>query len=108
MSKAVMKKPASSAKAKWSELGTVRQRLSKDGKKVNYLVLNKNVTILVEGEEVDLGTFRTVSFMDPQAGLDSLLSGGHIDQDEYDKRISFNEEKGVKYRLTVPPVKNDE
>jgi hypothetical protein len=106
MSKAM--KAASPAKAKWAELGTVRQRINKDGKKVNYLVLNKNVSISLDGESVDLGTFRTVSFIDPMSGLDSLLSGGHIDQDEYDKRVSFNEEKGVKYRLTIPPAKSEE
>jgi len=107
MSKAMKAAPkAASAKAKWSELGTVRQRVNKDGKKINYLVLNKNVSISLDGEEVNLGEYRTVSFVDPMAGLQSLLDGGHIDEAEFDKRLAFNEEKGVKYRLTIPPVES--
>jgi len=98
-----MSKAAKASKPKWAELGTVRTRTNKEGKKVSYLVLNKNVTIAVDGEEVDLGDYRTVNFIDPMPALESLLDGGHIDQDEYDKRVAFNEEKGVKYRATIPP-----
>lgn len=90
-------------KPKWAELGTVRTRVNKDGKKVSYLVLNKNVAITIDGEAVDLGDYRTVSFIDPMPSLDALLEGEHIDQEEYDKRVAFNEEKGVKYRATIPP-----
>ncbi len=90
-------------KAKWAELGTIRVRTNKEGKKVSYMVLNKNVALTVDGESVDLGEYRTVSFVDPMSGLDSLLEGGHIDQEEYDKRVAFNEEKGIKYRATIPP-----
>lgn len=94
---------AQKASAKWAELGTVRTRTNKDGKKISYMVLNKDVSLTVNGEAVDLGDYRMVSFVDPMTGLDSLLEGGHIDEDEYAKRVAFNKEKGIKYRATIPP-----
>ena len=94
---------AKKTKQAWAELGAVR----KNGDKTSYIVLNKDVEILVKGEKVDLGKYRTVKLMDPKTSLDGLLSKGHIDEAEHSKRLGELQERNVKFKLVVPPSEND-
>lgn len=82
---------------------------------VPYLVLNGNVKISVgkwnndkkaveNFEEVDLGQYRTVKCTDPYAGLDALLEGDHINEDEHADRVEFIKDKNIRFNLAVPPV----
>lgn len=106
MAKTQTKKNSGGAKEKWYDLGTLRKPKDKD--KNSYIVLDKNVEILVGGKPVDLGDYRTIRLMDPFASLDSLLEGGHIDEPEHQKRTDALTERNVKYKLTVPPAASAE
>lgn len=98
---------------KWTDIGTLRTR-EKDGKKISYLVISDDVKILkgkynkdtgqVEGyEEVDLGDYRTIQLQKSELSLDSLLSKGYIDEDEYNKRKEQLEKRNIRYNVTIPP-----
>lgn len=98
-------------KKSWPELGTLRK---KEGEKP-YLVIHPSVKISIgtynkdtkeyeDFEELDMGDYRTVKCVDPRPGLDGLLDGGHIDEDEHEERLEFLEEKNIRYKLTVPPL----
>ena len=107
------RKTQSKKKPSWAEIGTMRQA---EGKKP-YLVINPGVKILVgrynkdseeyaNFEEVDLGDFRTVQCVDPLPALDALLDGDYISEDEHESRLTFLEEKNVRYKLSIPPVED--
>lgn len=83
----------------WAELGTLREKEDR-----TYIVLNKNVEVLVDGERVDLGEYRTVKLIDPRKGLETMRDNGRIDDQTYEERISALDERNVVYKLTVPPV----
>lgn len=93
-------------KTKWVDIGTLR----KNEKGTSYIVLDKNVELLVKSKEnpdgviLDLGQYRQVKLVDPTSGLDSLLENGHIDQEKFDKQHAFLKEKNVRYKLSVPPT----
>ena len=79
-------------RAKTWEIATLRK--SKEGKV--FLAFDKNVKILVGDREVDLGKYKTLFADEAVASLNFLLEKEYIDQDEYDKRVSTIEEKGIK------------
>jgi hypothetical protein len=84
----------------WVDLGSIRE--SEDGEK-QFVVLNKNVTVLVDGEEVDLGQYRTVKLIDPRKGLETSLQNERINQEKYEQQMNYINEKRVIFKLTVPP-----
>lgn len=88
----------------WAELGTLRERTNDKGDTSTYIVLNKNVQILVDGEEVDLGEYRTVKLIDPRKGLETARDNGKIDDETYEERLNALDERNVVFKLTVPPV----
>lgn len=87
----------------WPELGTLRTKLDNEGQRKSYIVLNKNIEILVDGNPLDLGQFRTVRLTDPRKGLDTRLSKGSLTEDDYNEKITALEERNIKYTLVVPP-----
>lgn len=95
-------------KSNWFNLGTLRSKEveTQDGDTVrkSWIVLDKNVTILVDGEEVNLGDYRTVKLIDPRPGLDSALENGSIDEGKHKELVNGYDERNVVYKLTVPPV----
>jgi hypothetical protein len=98
-------------KDKWVDIGTLRK--NSEGKV--YLVLDPSVKLLVgkydksekgftDFEEVNLGKYRKVVCANPESGINALLDGQHISEDEHQNRLEFIKEKGIRYKLTVPPV----
>jgi len=87
-----------SGSTKFTRVGTLRR---KDDKSPSYLVLNKNVEILVDGKPVDLGKFRTVKLVDPTKGLDTMLNSGKLEQAEYDEKVEALTSRGVMYEMVV-------
>lgn len=81
------------------------------------MVINPGVKILVgkydkeledydNFKEIELSEFRTVQCVDPQPGIDALLDGGHITEEEHETKLDFLEEKNVRYKLTIPPLED--
>lgn len=102
-----------SNKKSWTDIGTVRQAEGKNP----YLVISPGVKILVgkynkdteeyeNFEEVDLGQYSTVKCVDPLPGLDALLEGQYIDEDEHETRLQRIEDKNIRYKLTIPPLED--
>ena len=100
-------------KAPWTDIGTLRK--NREGKV--YLVLDPSVKILVgkydksskdfvNHEEVDLGKYRKVVCTNPETGVNALLDGQHITEDEHQNKLEFIKEKGIRYKLTIPPVED--
>lgn len=103
---------AKSKSKSWPEIGSLRQR-DEEGSKP-YLVIHPSIKILVgsfnkdtkeyeDFTELDMGDYRTVKCVNPLAGIDALLDGGYIDEEEHEKKVNMVEEKNVVYKLTVPP-----
>lgn len=89
----------------WAKLGTIRKRKTKSGADQSYIILDKQYKVIdtKTGKEVDLGEYRQIKLIKPQLGLNTRLERGSISQEDFNKQISFIEEKGVIYELSVPP-----
>lgn len=86
----------------WPKIGTLRK-----GDYGNYIKLEENVTILVDGEPVDLNDSRTVSLEDPRKKAEFFFDNGHITEADFDKRMEVLEENAwLRYELVVPPSKS--
>lgn len=86
---------------KWTKIGALKR---KDESKPSYIVLDKNVEILVDGVKVDISKYRTVKLIDPSTRLEKMLESGAIDQATFDQRAKQLEDYGILYELTIPPV----
>lgn len=99
-----MSKTKMGNKKTWAEIGTLRK-----GDNGNYIKLADNVTILVDGEEVEMNKSRTVQLQDPRKKLDFLFDNGHIDEASYEKRKEkLSENQWLRYTLVVPPASKSE
>lgn len=86
-------------KKSWPKIGTIRK--SDSG---NYIKLEENVSILVDGEPVELNRSRTVRLEDPRKKIEFLFEKGHIDEKTYNKRAEvLAENTWLRYELIVPP-----
>lgn len=91
--------PRAASTGTWFELGTFREKDERV-----YIVLNKNVEVLVDGEKVDLGEYRTVKLIDPRKGLETARDNGKISDETFEERLAGFDERNIVYKLTVPPV----
>ena len=88
------------ANNKWTKIGALKRK-SQD--KPSYIVVDKSVEIIVGGQKLDLGKYRTIKLIDPVARLDKMLQSGSIDQETHQERVKQLEQYSVLYELTVPP-----
>ena len=85
----------------WPKVGTLRK-----GDYGHYIVLEKNVDIMVDGKKLELNEKRTVRLDDPRKKVEMLLEKGFIDEGEAEKRMdTLNANAWLKYELIVPPPK---
>ena len=85
----------------WPKIGTLRK-----GDRGSYIKLEDNVSVLVDGETVDLNDSRTVSLQDPRKQLDFFYENGYINEKDYNKRSeTLAETTWLRYDLVVPPAK---
>lgn len=91
------------AKSKsWPKVGTLRK-----GDNGSYIKLEDNVTILVDGEPVELNKSRTIQLQDPRAKLDMMFERGYINEKDYDRRReTLAENQWLRYELVAPPNKD--
>lgn len=94
---------SNSKKKTWPKIGTLRK-----SDKGNYIKLEDNVTILVDGEAVNLNDTRTVQLQDPRKKVEFLYENGHISEKDYNKRSEVLAENAwLRYELVVPPPRNN-
>lgn len=87
----------------WPKIGTIRR--SKEGS--NYIKLEDNVKILVDGQEVQLNGQRIVQLQDPRSKVESLKENGHIDEAEADRRLEkLASMDWLRYELVIPPPRS--
>lgn len=92
---------STSKKKSWPKIGTLRK-----GDTGSYIKLEANVTILVDGQPVEMNKSRTVRLEDPRKKVQALLERGHIDEQEADKRLEkLSENEWLRYELVVAPPK---
>lgn len=94
---------AETKKPGWPKIGSIRK--GDDGS--NYIKLEENVKIFVDGQEVPLNDKRTVQLQDPRAKVTQLKEKGYIDEAEADKRLEkLSGMTWLRYDLFVPPPRN--
>lgn len=93
-------------KALRRQIATVRKKKNqKTGEDMVMVVFDKKVQILFDGQEADLGEYRTLflkSLDQVSDNFDYRVSKGYMSEDEKQERLSKLEEKNVKYTLEVP------
>lgn len=85
----------------WPEIGQLRK-----GDSGSYIKLNDNVTILVDGQPVDMNDKRIVRLEDPRAKVEALASRGFITEAEADSRLEkLSGMSWLRYSLVISPNK---
>lgn len=89
--------------AKFTNIGTLRTRKTKDNKDQRYLVLNPNIELRdkTTGAVIDVGQYRQVKLFSAADGLQTRLGKGSIDQAKFEASSAKNKEKGIMYDLVV-------
>ncbi len=83
----------------WPKIGTIRKN-----DKGSYIKLEANVTILVDGQPIDMNKQRVVRLEDPRKKVEGLRDRGFIDEAEADKRLEkLSEMTWLKYEMIVAP-----
>lgn len=84
--------------AKRWEIASIRET----EKGTPYIAFSNEVQILVGGRQIDLGEFKTLFLNDGIEQLNYLLDNGHIDNEQYDKRVAKLQEKRIKSVISAP------
>ncbi len=93
----------------FEKIGSIRVGETKEDKrKYTYLKLEENVTILVDGEPINLPENRNIYFEKPQDEVNALLEKGVIDEAEAEKRLAkLSELTWLRYIAKAGPAKRD-
>lgn len=104
----------------WPEIGTIvkNEVKDKDGNvmtdskgqpltKLNFKFAD-NVTILVDGQPVEMNKYRTGVMKTPQEEVEGLYKSGAIGDDKIEERREKAKEvnKWLRYKITVPPPRD--
>lgn len=106
----------------WPELGLITKNAikDKDGNVVKdskgetqYRLgfkLAENVTILVDGEPIELNKYRSGILTNPIDEVEGLFKNGAIDEADIEKRREIAKEahKWLRYKIQLPPPRVDE
>lgn len=86
----------------WPRIGSLRR-----GENGSYIKLEANVTILVDGQPIEMNEARVVRLDDPRASVERMRDAGHIDEKTADQRLEkLASIPWLKYDLIVaPPMK---
>jgi RNase H-fold protein (predicted Holliday junction resolvase) len=85
----------------WPKIGTLRK-----GDYGHYIVLEKGVEILVDGQKIAMNDKRSVRLEDPKKTVEMLLEKGVISEEKAQERLATLEANAwLKYELVVPPPK---
>ena len=90
-------------KKSWPKIGTVRK--SDDGNR--YIKFSDNVTILVDGKEIDMNKSRTANLTSPSEDLERMIKNNIVPEADVEKRRAQVEStKGwLLSDIVVPPPK---
>ena len=72
-------------------IGTIRKT-----QKGSILVLNKGITVLYEGKEIEIDPkYRTLSLFDSEESANTLASKGYLDTEGLGKKLAYIKEKSI-------------
>lgn len=93
----------SEKKKGWPVVGTIRK-----GEYGSYIKLEDNVTILVDGEEVNLNAKRTCSLQCPVTRTENLIKNGYIKENEAESKLEKAKEikEWLKYEIIANPPRD--
>jgi hypothetical protein len=105
----------------WPELGIITKNVVKDkdgnvvkgsnGEAVYRLgfKLSENVTVLVDGQPVELNKYRSGLLTTPVDEIENLYKNGAIGDDKIEERRATAKEKHtwLRYKIQLPPPKAD-
>lgn len=100
------------ASKKWPEIGLIVKNKfpGKDGKEVTKLALKfaDNVTILVDGQPVDMNKYRSANLTSPQEEIEGLYSRGLIEDADIETRREKATELNswLKFKVVLPPPRD--
>ena len=80
------------------KIGTVRKTIKGN----LILVLGKGITVMKDGEKVNIDEkYKTLSLFDSKEGVGTLLSKGIIDQEEATNRLEYITDKNISKDLVA-------
>ena len=88
--------------SKWTNLGSFRT--AKNGKKKFVLSNQIDFIVLKDGSKVSLDKFRTAICKDAVEDAQDMLSRGILDNEQLEKKLSYINDKQIKYQVTLPPA----
>jgi len=88
------------SKKSWPKIGDVRT----DIKGNRNIIFAKNVTILVDGEEVPLGQFRLAKCQGSVENVQRLAELGYLTDEQLTDKLAYIEEKNIKFDVVIPPA----
>lgn len=89
----------------WPVIGKIVENTSKSGDKFRTVKFEENVTILVDGKEIDMNKYRSANLVCPVDEVNRLIAGGFIEEKDQEFRLSKAQEvkDWLKYNIVVPP-----
>lgn len=94
---------AEGKKTGWPKVGSIRR--SKDGK--NYMKVEPNVTMFVDGVPVEFNEHRIIQLQDPLEKIDTLEKNGYLDAaTATERRTQLAAMDWLRYECVVPPRKS--
>jgi predicted transcriptional regulator len=92
----------------WPVIGQIVENTDKKGNKFRSVKIADNVTILVDGEEINMNQYRSGNLVSPVDEVEQLIERGVISEDKQEFRREKAQEVSswLKYNIVVPPPKN--
>ena len=91
----------------WPVVGQIVENTTKNGDKFRSVKFADNVTILVDGQEIDMNKYRNGNLVSPTEEVERLIELGVITEADQEKRREQAESVSswLKYNIVVPPQK---
>jgi len=91
----------------WPVVGQIVENETKDGRKFRSVKFAENVTILVDGEEINMNKYRNGNLVSPLEEVERLIENGAIEEkdQEFRREKAAEVSSWLKYSIVVPPQK---
>lgn len=89
----------------WPTVGQIVENKSKTGETFRSVKFAENVTILVDGQEIDMNKYRSGNLVSPTAEVERLIEIGAIQEKDQESRreSAAKVSSWLKYNIVVPP-----
>lgn len=99
-----MRRTNMSQRKKWPVIGKITENKGKNGT-FRQIQFEENVTIFVDGEQVDMNEYRQANLVTPVQEVEQLIKNGVIEESKQEFRRNKAQEisSWLKHKIIVPP-----